>query len=47
MEEQLGWGKARAGQLQADAAVDPAQKIQAALSKWEQKMAEIERHGRP
>lgn len=64
-EGQQGWGKAMLGQLQADAAMDPAraaktaqatmqtaqlaqrqadlaQKIQAALSKWEQKMAEIE-----
>lgn len=62
---QEGWGKALMGQMQADAAMDPARaaktaqanmqtaelaqrqselahKIQAALSKWEQKMAAIE-----
>ena len=62
---QEGWGKAMMGQMQADAAMDPARaaktaqgnmqtaglaqrqselahKIQAALSKWEQKMTEIE-----
>lgn len=62
---QEGWGKALMGQMQADAAMDPARaaktaqgnmqtvglaqrqselahKIQAALAKWEQKMAEIE-----
>lgn len=64
-EGQEGWGKALMGQMQADAAIDPARaaktaqgnmqtvglaqhqselahKIQAALAKWEQKMAEIE-----
>lgn len=64
-EGQEGWGKAMMGQMQADAAIDPARaaknaqgnmrtaelamrqtdlshKIQAALSKWEQKMTEIE-----
>lgn len=64
-EGQEGWGKALMGQMQADAAMDPARaaktaqgnmqtaglaqrqselahKIQAALSKWEEKMAEVE-----